>query len=67
MKVELPVKALLSLVTVCGASDMFVHTISAPLGIVTDAGWNEYFPLFSTILICTVCVGVDEVAVDDAG
>src|SRR5579875_552483 len=63
MKVLLPVKALLSLVTVCGASDMFVQTISAPLGIVTEAGWNEYLLFFSTILICTVCTGADVLAV----
>jgi len=42
-------KAFVSLVTVCGASDMLVQTTCVPFGIDSVAGSKEYFPLFSTI------------------
>src|ERR1051326_2072885 len=47
----------LSLVTVCGASLMLVHTTCVPVLIVNVAGSNMYFSSFSTIFTLTTVAG----------
>jgi len=63
LRLLLAVKALVSLVTVWGASELLVQTTCPPLGTVMVEGWKEYLLLFSTILTWTTCVGVVVVAV----
>src|SRR2546423_4692395 len=48
-----------SLVTVWGASEVFVHTTVVPFVTVTVSGLKEYFPLFSTMFIWAEFVDVD--------
>jgi len=48
----------LSLVTVCGASLVLVHTTCVPVLIVNVAGSNMYLSFFSTIFTLTTAVGV---------
>ena len=54
-----PKTAAVSLVTVCGASEVLVHITCVPTLMLSVAGWKEYLPFCSMIFtMATVGVGV---------